>query len=167
MTVPRVGGLDIDQDLAFQKKWWRFQSIARGALFAVLAVASLGLLGHGPLDRATAGQPGFSVDYHRFIHYQTDTRLVVRLGPEAYQGRQAVVWIDRQFLDRVELTRVVPEPERRAAGVGRVLFVFNVADPGKPVEVAFQFLSDTYGPLQARLGTPWGQEATLGYFSYP
>jgi hypothetical protein len=49
MAVPRVGDLEVDQNLEFEKVFWRAQRIGWGVVALVVLAALLGVFGNGSL----------------------------------------------------------------------------------------------------------------------
>ena len=50
--------LAIREDMRHQRLEWAVERVGWAAVALVLVAALAGLLGHGPLSRATAGEPG-------------------------------------------------------------------------------------------------------------
>ena len=77
----RVGDLEIDQDLAAQEHEWQATRIARVVAALVLLAGLAGLLGHGPLARAHAGESssGLEADYSRFAQLVWLHQLLSRI----------------------------------------------------------------------------------------
>jgi hypothetical protein len=167
MSVEKVSGLEVDQDLAFQRRWWRIQRVARGLLFVALGVAASGLLGHGPLAAATHGQEGSALwlDYQRFIRHSTLTELTFHVLPG--QDGELALWIGDELLERTRVQRITPEPDSRAVASDRILYRFKVAEPGRPLDVRFSVEPAGYGPLTIRAGVPQGPELSVGTFVFP
>ena len=161
--------LGIREDMRRQRAEWIIERAGWALIALVLVAALAGLLGHGPLSRATAGEPGSRLwaEYHRFERHQAPTELRVHLGPGAGSGGELRVWVGRGYLDAIELERVDPEPVAVEAGADQHVFVFAMPDPGRPTSVLFRFQPDTYGSLRGRLGLPDGEEVTFDQFAYP
>ena len=61
-----VQGLQIEEDRAHQRREWRIERVGWVLMAGLLLAGLLGLLGDGPLSRATAGSAGaLSVEYDR------------------------------------------------------------------------------------------------------
>jgi hypothetical protein len=167
MELNDVSGLEVDQDLAHQRRWWGMQRVARVLLFVALGVAASGLLGHGPLAAATGGQVGSALwlDYQRFIHHSTQTELTFHVLPG--QDGELALWVGNELLERSRVHRITPEPESRAIASDRILYRFKVAEPGRPLDVRFSVEPFGYGPLTVRAGIPQGPELSVGTFIYP
>ena len=91
----RVGDLELDQDLGFQRREWSLQRIGWWALTGFVVVASLGLFGGGPLSRGRVGDPGAAVwiEYERFVRVGARARLYVHFdsAPTADDVREVRV----------------------------------------------------------------------------
>lgn len=138
MPAPPPDGLQIEEDIDFQRRWWRVQRVGWVVIALMLLTALLGFLGSGPLSKGTALVPGIMrVEYQRFTRYQTPETLTVHLEAAAIAGPVVRIGIDRRYLDRSRLESVVPPPRRVHAAADRLIYEFDVAEPGRPLMIAF------------------------------
>jgi hypothetical protein len=167
----RIDGLEIDQDLDFQRRSWVVQRI--GWIFMTLFVlsAGVGLLGSGPLSHARAEAPGaMSVEYQRVARLETSETLTVRLEAAATAGTGVRLSLDRQFLDSARMASVLPPPTRVESAAGRLIYVFAVAEPGTPMVVTFNFEPQEIGRHRAIVGlesSPAPRSLTFHQLVYP
>jgi len=91
--LKRIGDLDINQDLAFQRRSWSLQRIGWGLIALVLIAALLGLFGHGPLSEATTDDPSLPIRlaYERFGRFGSPLVLRIRVEPAAAIARQVIL----------------------------------------------------------------------------
>jgi hypothetical protein len=158
VAIQRVDDLDIDQDLAFERRSRVVESVGIWVMVAVVVAAALGLLGSGPLSAATARTEGLVLDFQRISRYQSSETLSLRVDPAVMRGPEVRVWLDRAYLDGVQLERVVPTPVRTESAPGRVVFVVAVAEPGHPLTLTFSLQPSRLGLLRGRVGL----DATAG-----
>lgn len=167
--MERIGELEIDQDLHFQKRMWLAQRVG-WAVMALVALAALGgLLGTGPLSRTTVGERSgpLQVEFHRFERYRKPTSLRVTVAGEAITGSEARLWLDRSYLEAFQVQRVTPQPSRVEAAANRLIYVFDVAQPGQPVTVVFDVQAETFGSRQGAIGLDTGSPLTFRQLVYP
>jgi hypothetical protein len=139
---------------------------------AVAIAVLLGLFGGaGLLSGATVGSreaPISVEECHRFVRYGAPTTLRVHLDAGTGTGREARVWLSREYLESIQLQRVTPQPDRVVAGPGRVTYVFDVAtDPGEPTAITFDLQPDKVGPLRGEVGIEGGNALGFRQFAYP
>jgi hypothetical protein len=162
--LKRVGDLEIDQHLGIQEFSWRIQQIGQVAIVLFLAAALAGLLGHGPLTRAHAGDAAsLEVEYGRFARRTQETTMTVRLGPQPMG--MAKLWIDATYVAAQPLERVIPEPESVEVIDGRLVMTLRVS--GTRPEVRITTRPEAFGPMQARMGLLGGPELRFDQFVYP
>jgi hypothetical protein len=65
----RSSQLQIDEDLAFQRREWKIQRVGWGAMALVIIAALLGVFGTGPLSNATLEREGLRLEYERFCRF--------------------------------------------------------------------------------------------------
>lgn len=164
--VRRVDGLELDQDLAFQRREWVAERVGWFAIAALLVAALLGVFGTGPFSSASSGGALVRIDYERFGRRLAPVELRIRLGEDASQGGVARMWIAHDYLDSVHLEGITPEPDATEARADRIVFAFAVADGG-PGTVAFHMRPDSFGVLSGRVGVVDGPELRFWQFIYP
>lgn len=165
----KYDGLQIDEDMKFQRRQWKAERIGWVCMTLFLAAAVMGLFGQGPLSDALAGNDGdpVSVHYDRFPRHGSQASLKIVLGPGAARDGEARVWLSRQYLDAHRLDQVIPEPERVEAAPDRYTYVFKVADAAKETSAVFQLEPDGYGRTTARVGLEGGPAVDVRQFIYP
>ena len=102
-------GLDIDEDLSFQRREWVFQRIGWWVLSAFVLAAALGVFGRGPLSQAEAGERASTlwIEYERFIRVGARTRIIIH-ATATENGLH--LRLNRDFLEGYRLEGVTPEP---------------------------------------------------------
>jgi hypothetical protein len=165
----RVGDLEIEQDLPFQRREWIAERVGWAGMALVIVAALLGLFGTGLLGKATAGDTEgvLWIEYDRFGRFVAPSTLVVYLGPGAAPQGVARVWLDRRYLESVQIEQVTPEPDNVVAGLDRLIFVFRVAEPGQPTAVKFYLQTEQFGLLTGRAGLAGGEPLRFRQFIYP
>jgi hypothetical protein len=168
VAIRRVGDLEIDEDLAFQRRSWAVQRAGWVAMGSVLVLAAAGLLGSGPLSRQNVVVPGLSVEYKRFTRYETPETLTVRVDPAATRAPDVRLWVDRRYLERVVVESVVPAPLRVEAAAEQLVYVFPMSRPGERITIAFRLQAEHIGPAQGRIGLVGAEPvAAFRQFVYP
>jgi hypothetical protein len=169
MGVRRVGELEVGQDLAFQRWEWRVQRIAWVFLLLVLVAAAGGLFGHGPIAHATVGGPDdpIRVRHDRLDRKRAATELKIEVAPGTARGGQVRVWVSRDYLDRIEIRDISPEPAESEAGANRIVYTFSVADESQPTIVSFAFEHQKVGRARGEIGLVDGASVAFSQFVYP
>jgi hypothetical protein len=167
-VVTAARNVDIGQDEAFERRSFNVQRAGWIVMSLIVAAAAGGLLGSGPLGKATAAAGGaFTVDYERLTRYQAQQTLQIHLQSIVTSRREARLWISRRFLDSSKIESIVPTPARVEGSADRVYYVFHMAKPGDPLLVSFNIQAERIGLVDARIGVDDGQEVKLKQFVYP
>jgi hypothetical protein len=101
-------GLEISQDLPFQRREWRAQRMIWILLSILLVAAVAGLVGPGPLSLTSTGSAGLQVRYLRFGRWQAPQSLVVSAS-QAGSGPLRLS-INRSYLDSMSVQQITPQP---------------------------------------------------------
>jgi hypothetical protein len=152
-------GLQIEQDLKFQRREWRVQRIVWVFLAALLVVAIAGLVGPGPLSSATTGTPRLRVHYLRFARWQAPESLVITAAPDGSGTLQLA--LNRSFLDSMAVQQITPDPAGVKATGAAFLYTFDTATPSAPTDITFDLQPTSMGTVHGIItaGAP-GDKAT-------
>jgi hypothetical protein len=166
---PRVGDLEVNQDIKHEELTWRLQRIGWGLMLLLVVAALVGLLGPGPLSAAQAGKRGSPlwVEYNRFERYQSPVLLRVHVGPQAVQQGKIKLYISRQFIENIELERINPEPQSVELGVDTLAYSFDAPNLAASSTISFHFQPNTWGRLPLHIALQGGPRAEFSQFLYP
>lgn len=115
--MKRVGDLEINQDLAFERRQWPVQRVGWGVGALIIVAALLGVFGSGPLSAATAGdEETLLVHFQRFVRHKGQGELVVKVGPNQASAGQVELWLTTEYLGRDRPTRHQPGTGRGPLG---------------------------------------------------
>ncbi len=161
-------GLQIQQDLPHQRLEWKIERIGWVVMALVLLLALGGLLGPGPLSRATTSDRDslLHVQYNRLARYQAPEQLVVRLGSGVAQAGKLRLWLNQEYVHNIELLHIDPEPASVEAGGDRLTYTFEVTGAGQTT-VVFHFEPNTFGRTAVAIGVEGGPEVGFSQFNYP
>ncbi len=127
----------VGEDLAFQRRWWKFE---RGiwlflALLVVLDLA--GLFGRGPLSKAhkQTADGMLRMNYEWVERFGTPSILTLHFSPQAVQDGVIRLWVSDAVVVTLGNQRVLPQPQTSVTGNGGVLYTF--ASTAQPNSVAF------------------------------
>jgi hypothetical protein len=164
--------LEIEEDLAFQRRQWRFERMGALALLLFLVAAALGLFGPGAFatGRVVAAGRALELEYPRFARMQTPLRLRVSVRPAELAGGELRVWLSSEYLERVTLAHVTPEPLRTELDADGVTYVFAWGGAhGTGVTGALGFELEAGGPgrIRGRIGTRAEDAVEFAHLVYP
>ena len=166
--VKRIGSIEIDQDLDFQRKSWKVQRVGWIIMLLVAFGGLLGVFGDGPFANATVGDSRtLSIDYQRLVRLSAEEKLAITMGNvPAGSGSTVGVWIDRRWMSRHQVQGIVPEPESTSVAADRVTYHFKT-DSRVPSKVEFDLQTNGIGLIRGRAGIVGGSTVNFNQFSYP
>lgn len=169
MPDPQKDGLQIERDASFQRREWLIQRVGWVAMTAVLAAALAGLLGDGPLSHAVAGERGGAlwIEYQRFGRWQAPEEMHVHLGAGQAKGGRARIWLDRDFVERLEIDGVTPPPAAVEARADRATYEFLAPEEGGDLEITFNVKPQHWGRKHGRIGVEGGPAVAMSELVYP
>ncbi len=165
--IPRVGSLEIDQDLDFEHRQWTVQRIGWAVILLILAAGIAGLLGSGPLSHAEAAQGPLTLSYERFVRKRGPSELQIHLAPGAAQNDVVAIWIAQDYLDKIDIERLLPEPVEVSTSAERVVYHFAIEDPAQRSEIIVDLEPSEPGRIQGHIGLLDGPEIVFDQFIYP
>jgi len=167
--VKRVGDLEIDEALEFQRREWVVQRVGWGAMLVLVVLALLGLFGTGVLSSATAGDGNgpISAGYERFLRHGGEAQLTFTVAPDQVSDGQIELWIDADYLSSMDIQRVTPQPEEVQTRGDRLIYVFTVTESSAPHEFVFSMRPQEIGRTSAQAGIVDGAEISFRQLVYP
>ena|SRR5687768_5760927 len=162
-----VGDIQVNEDLSFLRKEWRFQRIGWGAMLLFVLLGLSGALGRGPLSKAKAGNTAtFALSYERLIRHAADTRLQITAG-STLRGDTLRVYVTSGYLNAFEIRNIVPEPI--SSGVrGPYVYYDFMRDPRSRVsEITFHLIAEAYWTKRARIFTSGADPLHIHQFIMP
>lgn len=163
-----VQGLQIDEDLAHQRREWRIERVGWALMAALLLAGLLGLLGDGPLSRARAGDAALTVDYDRLQRAAAPYEYRFEADPSLAREGQLRLRFDDALLEDVELKSIIPEPESVTAGPGYTEFTFAMdAAAGPPARIAILYQHTTFGHVEGRIRAAGAAPLVVDKFVFP
>lgn len=170
MTAPKQRSeLHLSEDMAFQRRTWLVERAGWIAFAAILVAALLGLFGGGLLGPTeTATEDGsLSMHYERFWRVQSPTQLRVVARPADPRSSALRLWVAREYIEALSISRITPEPERVEAASDRYVFEFRLTEPGETATILFGIEALQAWSLPGRLGIEGGASLSFNQFIYP
>lgn len=159
--------LEISEDMAFQRRTWLVERVAWIVLGAILIAALLGFFGGGgpaASTRAATEDGNLSMQYERFVRLESPTQL--RVVARSLESTLRL-WLGREYVEAVEITSIVPQPDRVETAEDRYIFEFPVAAPEQAATVFLHVEPRSAWNVSGRLGVEGGGELAFGQFVYP
>ena len=156
--------LEIDEDLQFQQKEWRFQRVGIGFLSLFVLAALLGFTGMGgPMSRGEAGERGgaIHVEYPRFVRRGSMSAVKLHLHGAPGDVR---FWVAAPYFERIRIESVAPTPELVEVETGRHVYMIRAGSPD--VTVTLKVEHEAAGILEAQVGLVDGPSVRFSQVSF-
>lgn len=160
-------GLDITEDLPFQRISWILERFGWVGMGVIILLAALGLFGDGPLSEAKAVSRNrtLQVQYQRFTRYKSPTTLQIALNTQ--RGNTVSVWLDARFLENIQIEEMDPPSLRATSDRGRTVYTYDISDTANPLMLRFEYMSGKIGEVNGTVGVTNGDQVQLRQFVYP
>ncbi len=153
--VPQIdGAIAVGEDLAFQRRWWKFEK-AVWSFFILILIADLsGALGRGPLANAKAktADGTLEVKYERVLRENTSSIMTVLPGPGAVHNGQVQLFVSDSVVKQFGAQRIIPQPEISTVGNGGVTYSFPATT--LPITVQFELKPSFIGVHEFSVAVP-------------
>jgi hypothetical protein len=166
---PHSSDLELNQDLAFERRTWTVERVA-WVIMALIGLAALaGLLGPGPLSETTVGERDgpLWLEYSRFGRFKAPLTLRVHVGPNTGQQGPLLVWLSREYLEGVRVEQVSPQPGQVEAGPEQLTYVFARNEPQRSTAITFAIETEQIGRQRGCVGLINGPALCFRQFIYP
>ena len=101
------------------------------------------------------------------MRFMKPTMLRIGLKPGAVTQGEVRVWLDRQYIEGVQIQHVSPQPQSVEAGSKGLTYVFNIAEPDQPTAFTFDLQPQKMGLLEGRVGLEGEEPVSFNQFVYP
>ncbi|MEO5588366.1 MAG: hypothetical protein ABIS03_02180 [Gemmatimonadaceae bacterium] len=168
--LDRSSNLEIEEDLPFQRRAWIMQRVAWVIMVLLTVAALLGGFGKGIVSTAhlTSHGSALSVEYERFTRLYSPGYLEISVAQSASLTDSTVeLWLDRDWLDKLSVNAITPEPVETRTASDRVIYTFRLEPLSRPVHFRFEFISRNVGRLAGRVGMVNGPDYAFSQFGYP
>lgn len=110
-TKQVAAGLEVNEDRAWQEKFWTAQRIAWIVMALIILAALAGLTGKGgPFASKTVNLGVATLEYPRITRWQSDEQVTVRLAPSAPETVEII--LSREFVELLSVESIEPEPDK-------------------------------------------------------
>lgn len=114
--------LDLNERLDLHRKGWQVQPFGKALIVAFMIAGLLGLFGNGWLSKQNIRQGRAQVSYERF--FRRDGKMELEVSMTGVSGRSAISF-PLAYLKDIEITQVMPQPERSFIREGQVWYVYE------------------------------------------
>jgi hypothetical protein len=160
---------EVDEDSNFQRLEWKVEHIAWVVWLLIIAAALAGLLGPGPLSGTRAASAGgeLEVEFNRIERRKADSELTFRIAPSSVREGALRLWTAADFLDKVDIRGIQPEPREVVHAGGRISFVFSAENTGATAVIRFHVQASKTGWGRHVFGVEGGPEVAVTRFILP
>ncbi|AJO78686.1 hypothetical protein [Pseudomonas sp. MRSN 12121] len=156
----------VREDMALQRKVWRFERLGWYALVLIVLATLAGAFSRGPLsDRDISSADGrLRVEYQRFLRNGSTDALTLHM--RGSPGQRLELEIAGELLQGFSVETMQPDPLRAsAAGAGMRLWV--QADRDGQARLYLTLRSIGMGPHESRVTLAGSLPLTISQFIYP
>ena len=145
------------------RRGWLFERLGWALMALAIAAAAIGLFGGGWLSSAEEVRGDASVRYPRFARARAP--FVISVGWRAKD--EAVVSLDRAYLDHFSITEVRPTPSSEAVDAHRVHYSFDTRDEAGPLSAEFELRARRGGRFNGSIGIAAEPAIPVRQFIFP
>lgn len=167
-TVAKVNNdVAVGSDLAFQRRWWKFEIGVWTAFTILIVLALIGFLGRGPWahKQVRTADGSLQLQYERVARFGTASVLTIKPGPDAARGGRLQLWASGDLIQSLGAQRVEPQPTESTLTGGGVLYTFPVGAWPWTIQISLQPRSP--GVQRVYLRVPGHEQAELHIFVMP
>lgn len=164
MAEQALPGLDTPEERRFHDRYDAIANFMRWALYLVVALVALGVVGTGPLSWAESTAADGTVRYERFARHGATWTMEVET--DAPDGPIAVT-IDDGFHSGQDLMGVTPEPSSVTVSDDGIAYRFETESSASESTIVFRFRADALWRQAAEIRVGDGPAVRFTQFVYP
>jgi hypothetical protein len=156
----------VDEDIALQRRIWRFERVGWYVLVAVVLLTLCGLFSHGLLSSTsvTSAQGDLTVEYERFHRGGGVNTMVIRSHGEP--GKAHTIILGNAIMEGFSIDSIQPQPAS-SAGTRQGLKLALTGDDHGDSTLYLAWRSDGLGLFKSSIGIEGGGEVSINQFIYP
>ena len=164
----KIGDLQIDEDIEFQRRSWIVQRIGWAFFALVILFAALGLFGDGVLSDAQAGQEGGGLwlEYPRFERFEDEFQMKVHANEGAAARGEIRIQLNQNYLDGMEVNSISPEPDNQIKEADGITYVFKT-NGNSAFTAHFYMMPRKAGPVSGTFRLQNRDSVGFSQFIYP
>ena len=151
--------MEMQDEIELHKKGWVAQRIGWVLLALILIAASLGFFGNGLVSKRYLSDEIASVSYERFGRFETPIEMKVNANIK----NKLELKIPQAYLRKMELDKIVPQPEEQRIENDNMIFSFAANDLA---QVTVYFLPQATGTISTSVDIN-GRTFNISHFIYP
>jgi hypothetical protein len=167
--IKKVGDLQINEDMEFQRRSWIIQRIGWAVSALVILLAALGLFGDGVLSDTQAGQKegALWLEYPRFERFEDEFRIKVYANEGEAKEGELRIQVDRNYLEDIEVNSISPVPDNEIQDENWITYVFKTNGGSSPFAAYFYVIPRKAGPLSGTFQLQNGDPVRFSQFIFP
>ena len=160
--------LELEESMGFERKNWIAERIAWVLLTLFVLAALIGVFGRGGISSAKAGsaEQGMEAEYERFLRYHTSDNITFLVENSAKDSTYQL-HLGTEWLEKVKIERVVPQPESEIATKDGIEYTFRVSPGHSPLRLCFYFEPHKTGTATVSVTSSDGKSLSFSQFIYP
>ena len=167
-SVPKTSNkLAVGEDIEFQRRWWRFETIIWPILMLIVLADVLGVFGRGWLSKAQAETPdhAMKLDYERVARASTPSIMTFRFDAEAIHNGRISLFVSDSVVKPLGAMRISPQPALSTIGGDGITYTFSANKA--PASVQIELQPSFPGPHQFRVQLEGSGAITRSIFVVP
>jgi hypothetical protein len=162
-------GIELADDMEFQRRSWRAERVGRLLIFAGVLAALTGAFGGGGLGSTEARSPDgrLAVRYERIARNHAEATMAVRVAPELVRDGRVSLVFDRALGGAWDFRSSVPGPRSTRLADGDLVLEFELQPGADAAELRLLWQTREAGPQAGEVGVVGGPKVRLRTFVFP
>lgn len=166
--LKQVGKLQLEQDLAFQRKFWKIERTGWVVFLLLLVLVALGFGGgSGPFNQATASNGQVQVHYQPFVRQSANTDIYILIKNVSTDTAQ--LFLQRDFIDKYQIESITPQPSDEKSNTQFIIYEFGLTEGTDSMNVSFLLKSGSkvIGNIDGSIGLAEDDLIKIDQWVYP
>jgi len=156
----------VAEDIALQRKVWRFERAGWYVLLLVVILTLAGLFSKGPLSdvHATSAGQDLTIEYERFHRNGSAYGMVIHA--QGQPSKPLTILISHPMLEGFSIESIQPQPDR-SMGTTEGLAISTQTDGQGRATLYVTWRSEGIGLFKSAISIPGGGNIPITQFIYP
>lgn len=160
--------LEINQNMAFQRKMWTIQRITWVVLLILTVLIALGFAGgFGPYNYVTASSEKMELSYQPRARRLAPTNIEVEI--KQLTDNTARLLVSQDFINNYQVESITPQPDSVKSNAEMLVYEFSAPEGARSMKIKFYLQADnvSIGSHKGLIGPDSDSLVKIKQFVYP
>lgn len=169
MSIKKTDGLEIEEEATRIETKTPVKKLGKLLMLLPILLGIFGLTEGELFGKGHVLSPDKNIEvfYPRFGRYSLPENIDIIIGPKYLQHSPVIIWFSQDYLRKMYIKQIVPQPTNVRIKNNKIIFSFAVAHSDQPITISFLLDPDLRGLFNIKFGVVNAYDFLVKQFIYP